>query len=61
MAGAGFLLIPSPHISVAVLGQGRGLLWVAGMMKEVEIWELQLKLELQLELELAPSEMLGGW
>lgn len=59
MAGAGFLLIPSPHISVAVLG--RGLLWVAGMMKEVEIWELQLKLELQLELELAPSEMLGGW
>ena len=42
---------------------GAGLLLVAGMMKEVEIWELQLqlKLELQLELELAPSEMLGGW
>ena len=57
MAEAGFLLMPSPHISVAVLG--RGLLWVAGMMKEVEIWEL--KLELELELELAPSEMLGGW
>ena len=59
MAEAGFLLMPSPHISVAVLGRGRGLLWVAGMMKEVEIWEL--KLELELELELAPSEMLGGW